>query len=62
VHGHFKAVVIQDQSRVSEVAWQMKGLRNQMAAQAVKRFGAALEKGTERHRFIAELKRQLSTI
>jgi hypothetical protein len=46
----------------AEVVRQMEGLRYQTAAQAVKRFGAALAKDAERQRFIAALKRRLSTI
>lgn len=37
-------------------------LRCQAATQAVKRFGTVLEKGGERRRFVAELKRRMSTI
>jgi putative transposase len=48
--------------RLAEVVRQMGGLRYQTAAQAVKRFGAALEKDPARQRFIADLKRQMSTI
>lgn len=48
--------------RLAEVVRQMKGLRYQAAAQAVKRFGTALPKDAERLRFIAGLKRRLSTL
>ena len=48
--------------RLAEVVRQIPGLRYQAAAQAVKRFGAVLESEAERRRFIAKLKRQLSTI
>ena len=48
--------------RLAEVVKQVGGLRYQAAAQAVKRFGAALEQDAARRRFIAELKHQLSII
>ena len=48
--------------RLAEVVRQVAGLRYQAAAQGIKRCGAALENDAERRRFVAELKRQLSTI
>lgn len=48
--------------RLAEVVAQMSGLKYQAAAQAVKRFGAALAQDAVKRRWLAELKRQLSTI
>lgn len=47
---------------MAEVVGQMCGLRYQAAAQAVKRFGAALAQDASRRRWLAELKRHMSTI
>ena len=48
--------------RLAEVVGQMCGLRYQAAAQGVKRFGAALAQDASRRRWLAELKRHVSTI
>jgi putative transposase len=48
--------------RLAEVVAQMGGLKYQAAAQAVKRFGLALARDAAKRRWLAELKRQLSTI
>jgi hypothetical protein len=48
--------------RLAEVVGQMGGLRYQAAAQAVKRFGAALAQDAARRRWLEELQRQMSTI
>lgn len=47
--------------RLAEVAREV-GLKYQAAAQAVKRFAEALANDSKRQRFLAELKRKLSTI
>jgi hypothetical protein len=47
--------------RLAEVA-PAAGLKYQAAAQAVKRFGEALADDPQRQRFLAHLKRQMSTI
>jgi len=41
---------------------QIPGLRYPAAAQAVKRFGAALEPDADRQRFMTKLQRHMSTI
>ena len=46
--------------RLAEVVAQVPGLKYPAAAQAVKRFGLALEKEGTRRRWVAELRRQLS--
>jgi REP-associated tyrosine transposase len=48
--------------RLAEVVREAKGLRYQAAAQAVKRFAAALPKDAERRRFVLRLRRELSII
>jgi hypothetical protein len=48
--------------RLAEVVAQMDELKYQAAAQAVKRFGAALARDGARRRWLAELRQTLSTI
>lgn len=48
--------------RLAEVVQRLGGIRYQAAAQAVKRFARALEKDPARRRWVADLRRQLSTI
>jgi hypothetical protein len=47
--------------RLAEVVREM-GIRYQTAAQAVKRFGQALGDDPKRERFVAALKRHMSTM
>ena len=47
--------------RLAEMAPEAGG-KYQAAAQAVKRFGQALADDPERQRFLADLKRQMSTV
>ena len=48
--------------RLAEVVGQIPGLRYPAAAQAVKRFGAALEQEADRQRFMKKLQRYMSTV
>ncbi|HOW65999.1 MAG TPA: hypothetical protein P5186_17675 [Candidatus Paceibacterota bacterium] len=48
--------------RLAEVVAQMQTVKYPAAAQAIKRFGLALENDAVRRRFVADLKRQLSNI
>ena len=48
--------------RLAEVVAQVPGLKYQAVAQAVKRFGLALEKDAARRQFVTEMKRHLSNI
>lgn len=48
--------------RLAEVVKDVGGLKYQAAAQAVKRFGAALEADPERQRFVAALRRRLAIV
>ena len=47
---------------LAEVVREVEGLRYQAAAQAVKRFGEAVTKDSERRRFVLRLRRQLSIL
>ncbi len=48
--------------RLAEVVAQVPGLKYPAAAQAIKRFGLALEQDAARRRWVADLKRHLSNI
>ena len=48
--------------RLAQVVKELKGLRYQAAAQAMKRFAAVLDQDAARQKFVLQLRRQLSII
>ncbi len=48
--------------RLAEVVAQVPGLKYSAAAQAIQRFGRALEQDADRRRLVAGLKRHLSNV